>query len=98
MTTGASSDLQQASSIARGIVYEWGMNKVGMDLERKRQVPRVRGEVSGQSIDQLPYYGEKLKRSNDEAIEQLLQDSYKRAKKLIEDNKALLLRLADVWV
>ena len=28
VTTGASSDLQQASNIARGIVYEWGMNGV----------------------------------------------------------------------
>ena len=31
VTTGASSDLQQASSIARGMVYEWGMNGVWMN-------------------------------------------------------------------
>ena len=30
VTTGASSDLQQATSIARALVYEWGLDKVGL--------------------------------------------------------------------
>ena len=36
VTTGASSDLQQASSIARGMVYEWGMN--GVKDERMNEI------------------------------------------------------------
>ena len=36
VTTGASSDLQQATSIARALVYEWGLNKVG--FLRRRDV------------------------------------------------------------
>ena len=59
-------------------------------------VPRVRGEVSIHSENQLPYFGEKQKRENDKAIEKLLQDSYQRAKGIILANRALLLRLADV--
>ncbi|KAK8800458.1 hypothetical protein WA171_005089 [Blastocystis sp. BT1] len=85
VTTGASSDLQQASSIARGMVYEWGMNGT----------PRVRGEVSGASIDQLPYYGEEQRKKKDMEINRMLDESYQRARTLIEKNKRLLLRLAD---
>lgn len=60
------------------------------------QNPRVRGEVSGGATDQLPYYGEKLRKENDEEIERILQESYQRAKTIILWNKKKLLKLADV--
>ena len=52
--------------------------------------------MSDGAVDQLPYYGEKLRKENDEEIERLLQESYQRAKNLIIKNKKKLLKLADV--
>ena len=46
--------------------------------------------MSGASIDQLPYYGEEQRKKKD------MDESYQRARTLIEKNKRLLLRLADV--
>ena len=43
--------------------------------------------MSDGAVDQLPYYGEKLRKENDEEIERLLQESYQRAKNLIIKNK-----------
>ena len=67
-----------------------------MNDEVMKQNPRVRGDVSGGAVDQLPYYGEKLRKENDDEIERLLQESYQRAKKIIIQNKKKLLKLADV--
>ena len=67
-----------------------------MNDELIEQNPRVRGDVSDGAVDQLPYYGEKLRKENDEEIERLLQESYQRAKNLIIKNKKKLLKLADV--
>lgn len=47
-------------------------------------------------MDQLPYYGEKQRKANDDAIEEMLQESYQRAKSIIIKNKHLVLKLADV--
>ena len=78
------------------MVYEWGMNGVHDEIADDEQTPRVRGEVSGASIDQLPYDGEEQKRKKDMEIKQMLDESYQRARTLIQKNKRLLLRLADV--
>ena len=56
----------------------------------------MRGSVADSAIDQLPYYSEEERYSNDKMIEEILDESYRRAKKLIMDHKQMLLRLADV--
>lgn len=56
----------------------------------------MRGSVPSTAIDQLPYYSEEERYNNDKMIEEILDESYARAKRLIEKNKASLLRLADV--
>ena len=52
----------------------------------------MRGSVADSAIDQLPYYSEEERYNNDK----ILDESYKRTKKLIMDHKQMLLRLADV--
>lgn len=56
----------------------------------------MRGSVADSAIDQLPYYSEEERYNNDKMIEEILDESYKRTKKLIMDHKQMLLRLADV--
>ncbi|CBK21495.2 uncharacterized protein [Blastocystis hominis] len=86
VTTGAENDLQQASQMARKAVYEWGMGST----------IRVRTGVDRFTHDPLPNYSEATKRKNDLEIEEILSESYNRAKSLIENNKHILLKLADV--
>ena len=56
----------------------------------------MRGSVPDSAIDQLPYYSEEERYKNDKMIEEILDESYARAKRLIKNNKKSLLRLADV--
>ena len=56
----------------------------------------MRGSVPDSAIDQLPYYSEEERYKNDKMIEEILEESYARAKRLIKNNKKSLLRLADV--
>ncbi|CAB3223074.1 unnamed protein product [Arctia plantaginis] len=84
ITSGASSDLKQATSIACHMVREWGMSeKVGL---RTMEAPRT----SVASAEQLgPYTNELV----DGEIKKILSDSYERAKLILrthaKEHKAL---------
>ncbi|KAK8798608.1 hypothetical protein WA588_003688 [Blastocystis sp. NMH] len=85
VATGASSDLEQATRIARAMVYSLGMNGT----------PRVAGMAAATDADQLPFFGEAQRRRKDQEIERLLQESYARARRIVRKNRRVLLRLAE---
>jgi ATP-dependent metalloprotease len=78
VTSGASSDIQQATRLAKAMVTKYGLGeKVGiMFFDDKEKL----GEESQEEIDK--------------EVRQLLRDSYSRAKTLIESNSAQLDRIA----
>ncbi len=86
VTTGASSDINQATKIAHDMVYRYGMSKdLGfMSLDTSNQV------FIGRDYQTKNEFSEKLASQADDEIKQILEYNYKRAKKLLSDNEKLL--------
>ncbi|MFO7869879.1 MAG: ATP-dependent zinc metalloprotease FtsH [Kiritimatiellia bacterium] len=92
ITSGASSDLKEATRIARVMVCDWGMSeKLG---------PQTFGENQelmflGREINRSQNYSEETAKKIDEEVNGLLRESYNRAKKIIEENKNKLSMIAE---
>ena len=84
MTTGASNDFERATEMARRMVTQWGMSdQLG---------PMVYGENEGEvflgrSITTHKNVSETTMQKVDAEIRRIIDDQYKLARKLIEDNR-----------
>ena len=90
ITSGASSDIQHATKIARAMVYEWGMSKkLGfMALSSNGEV------FIGRDYQTRNNFSEKLAGIADEEIMSILNDNYKRAKEVLTEKIDLLHEMA----
>jgi len=91
-TTGASNDFERVASTAKQMIREWGMsNKVGaVALAQAGQ-----GGGGAPQFGQQPSpWGKKIMGTADGEIERLVNNSYIKAKKILEDNRPLLDHLA----
>lgn len=97
VTTGASNDFQQVANIAKRMVKEWGMSKkVGsVALE----APQSGGPFMGRSMgSRQTQWGGRILSFVDAEIERLVNNSYLKAKSLLEKNRDLLDYLAKTLV
>ena len=92
ITTGASSDIQQATKMAHKMVYDWGMSKkLGfISLDSQGQV------FIGRDYQTRNNFSEKLIAEADDEIRQILAKNYKRAKDVLTDNIKLLNEMAEL--
>ena len=90
ITTGASSDIAQASKIARKMIHNWGMSKnLGfLSLDSSEQV------FIGRDYQTKNDFSEKLASEADDEVKAILDYNYKRAKKLLQENEDLLREMA----
>lgn len=90
ITTGASSDIQHATKIARHMVFDWGMSKnLGfMSLSSQETI------FVGRDYQTKNDFSEKLAADADDEVRQILSDNYARAKKVLVENKPLLDEMA----
>ena len=91
MNTGASSDLERASSIARRMVCEWGMSeKLGPVQYASRE-----GEVFlGKEVGRAKEYSEETQLAIDREVRNILDSQYSVAQKIVRDNIDVLHALA----
>jgi len=84
ITTGASSDFQRATDMARDIVTKYGMTeKLGVMVYAENQ-----GEVFlGRSVTQTRNVSEKTMQDIDAEIRRILEEQYHKAKLLILENR-----------
>ena len=93
ITTGASSDLEKASDIARRIIKEYGMSdKLG---------PVVFGEKEelvflGKEIGEQRNYSEKTAETIDKEVSRLIENARATAEKTIKRRRKLLKKIAEV--
>ncbi|WP_258868992.1 ATP-dependent zinc metalloprotease FtsH [Alkalilimnicola ehrlichii] len=90
-STGAESDLEQATALARRMVSRWGMNK------RLGPVAFRRGEdhvFLGREINQPPDFSEHTARMIDEEIVRLLGEIDEQVANLLQEHRAKLEALA----
>lgn len=86
VTTGASNDIQQVANIAKNMVKAWGMGEVGNIF----LATGGRGPMGlGGSM-----WGNKLEYAAEVEIERMVNNSYLLARKILDDNRALLDHLA----
>ena len=86
ITTGASSDISQATKIAKNMVYNWGMSKkLGfLSLDSSGQV------FIGRDYQTKNEFSEKLAAQADDEVRAILDYNYKRATKILNENISLL--------
>jgi len=92
MGSGAQSDIQMVSKLVRKMVTQWGMSpKIGPIAfgERDEQV------FLGRDITQTPEYSEKTAQEIDDEVKRIVDESYGRAKKILEDRIDILHRIAN---
>lgn len=90
LTTGASSDLEKATKIARNMVTEYGMSKLGPIIygDRNKEV------FLGRDYGHVRNYSEEIASAIDKEVKNIVDSAYARTKKLIIDNKELMERIA----
>ena len=83
VTTGASSDLKEASRIARLMVCSWGMSDA---LGPQRFGENEELMFLGREVSRSQNYSEETARKIDAEINKLLRDAHEKATKIIKDN------------
>jgi cell division protease FtsH len=91
ITTGASNDIENATEIARAMVCEYGMSSLGPLAFGKKEEQIFLGK----EIAQHRNYSEDTAIKIDQEIRKIVSEQYERAKKIILDNKEVLIRLAE---
>jgi cell division protease FtsH len=81
ITSGAQSDIRQATSIAREMVTEWGM---GEELGPVKYSPELGPEAY---YGMGPEYSQKTAEAIDREIKRLIDEAYAKVKELIEGNR-----------
>jgi cell division protease FtsH len=95
MSSGASNDIEHATSIARAMVCRWGMSeKLGPLAYGSRD-----GEVFlGRDLASRPDYSEDTARQIDAEVRAIVSGAYEKAKQLLTDNMVVLKKLADALI
>jgi ATP-dependent metalloprotease FtsH len=91
-TTGASNDIEKATTLARKMVTEWGMSdKLGPLVFGRKDEAIFLGRELGEQRN----YSDEIAYLIDEEVGALIKGGYARATEVLTDNKMRLMRLAD---
>ncbi len=92
ISTGAANDIKQATNLAEQMVRTWGMSDLG-------PLSYAKGEEHvflGREIAQHRDYSEATARKIDEEIQKLIENSYNRAKQVLEEHLDILHKLSEL--
>jgi cell division protease FtsH len=92
ISSGAAGDIQQATSMARAMVCQWGMSeKLGMVQYGDSNEYVFLGREMARSKD----YSEHTAQEIDDEVKRIIDDAYKRAKDIIDANRDKLELIAN---
>jgi cell division protease FtsH len=92
MTTGAGNDLERSTELARKMVCEWGMSDAMGPLTFGKKEEQI---FLGREIAQHQDYSEDTALKIDQEIKRFVTVAYDRARALLEQHKAALLKIAE---
>ncbi|MEO0828149.1 MAG: cell division protein FtsH, partial [Cyanobacteria bacterium J06642_9] len=94
VTTGAGNDLQQVTNMARQMVTRFGMSDLGpLSLESQQ------GEVFlGRDWMSRSEYSNGIAAQIDNQVRHIVEKCYEDAKRLVQENRAVIDRLADLLI
>jgi len=91
ITTGAGNDLERATELARKMVCEWGMSKMGPLTFGKREEAIFLGKEFARHQD----YSEATAVEIDSEIKELVEGAYRRAEEILTEYRPVLDRVAE---
>jgi len=92
MTTGAGSDINRATELARRMVCDWGMSEVMGPLTFGKKEEQI---FLGREIAQHRDYSESTAVLIDAEVKKLVTDAHEKALGILKDNISILHRLAE---
>lgn len=92
MTTGAGNDIERATELARKMTCEWGMSEKLGPLTYGQKEEQI---FLGKELSRHRDYSEQTAISIDSEISGVVTKSYEKARKIIEDNKDAMTRIAE---
>jgi cell division protease FtsH len=93
ITTGASSDMEKATKMARDMVMRFGMSeKLGPQIYGRREEMVFLGK---ELAEHEKNYSEEIAAAIDKEVTSIIEDGYKKAKEIIQKNKAKLVLVSE---
>ena len=92
LTTGAGNDLERVTELARRMVCEWGMSDEMGPLTFGKRDEQV---FLGREISKSQDYSQETAVRIDSEVKRFVLTNYDRARTVLSENKALLLKIAD---
>ena len=94
ISTGASDDFSKATKIARSMVTEYGMSDLGpVQLEHKEE-----GVFLGRDYNKTRNFSDAVALEIDEEVRKIVNECYKKATKILKDNKDLVMLLSNTLI
>ena len=94
ISTGASDDFSKATKIARSMVTEYGMSDLGpVQLEHKEV-----GVFLGRDYNKTRNFSDAVALEIDEEVRKIVNECYKKATKILKDNKDLVMLLSNTLI
>ncbi|MCC6623429.1 MAG: ATP-dependent zinc metalloprotease FtsH, partial [Deltaproteobacteria bacterium] len=90
ITTGAGNDIEQATKLARRMVCEWGMSRLGPIAITKNEGSIFLGRDIGRQSD----FSEHTQAEADTEIKRIVTEQYELAKQIVRDHREVLERMA----
>ena len=91
VSTGAQNDLERATDIARGMVMDYGMSRMGRMSFRDNP----RASFLGNGMPQQRLHSEETAREIDQEIRSIIDHLFQQTKVLLEEKKNILERLTE---
>jgi cell division protease FtsH len=91
MTTGASSDIERATALARSMVCEWGMSPLGPMSFGKKEQEVFLGRDIGQSRD----FSDDTAKQIDAEVKKFVDVAYKSAYEILDANHDIMHRMSE---
>nr|YP_009370257.1 probable ATP-dependent protease [Bulboplastis apyrenoidosa]ARO90746.1 probable ATP-dependent protease [Bulboplastis apyrenoidosa] len=94
VTTGASNDLQQLTSLSRQMVTRFGMSNIGpFSLESQRSNPFL-----GRSMGMKTEYSDTIATNIDAQVQAIIQNCYENTVQIIKNNRPIIDYLVDILI
>jgi cell division protease FtsH len=93
VSTGASKDLERATSLARKMVAEYGMSSLGLITYGR---PETQNVFLGRDISRERNYSEEVAAQIDKEVKSIIDECYSKARQLLSENIAMLKKVAEI--